>query len=121
MEISGALQGREEVPATGITSNRESPEETFNLREFVGTLWVRKWILVASLLVCPLVAYIAAELMTPIYTGRASVLIKPRQGGATSDRASLDAAILGGPEAVPTEAIVLQSRNLVRRTIERLH
>jgi Mrp family chromosome partitioning ATPase/capsular polysaccharide biosynthesis protein len=121
MEISGTLQGREEVPAIDITSNRESPEETFNLRDLVGILWIRKWILVASVLACSLLAYIAAELMTPIYTGRASVLIKPRQGGATGDRASLEAAILGGPEAVPTEAIVLQSRNLARRTIERLH
>ena len=121
MEISGRLQGREDASKSGAMLDRESPEETLNLREVVGRFWAQKWILFSAVLVCALLAYITAELVTPIYTAKALVMIKPRQGGGSTEKASLDAAIQGGPEAVPTEAIVLQSRNLARQTIERLH
>jgi Mrp family chromosome partitioning ATPase/capsular polysaccharide biosynthesis protein len=121
MEISGRLQGGENALTAGAMPDRESSEETLNLREVVYKLWAQKWVLFAAILVCALSGYIAAELATPIYTAKALVMIKPRQGGGPTDKASLDASIQGGPEAVPTEAIVLQSRDLAKQTIERLH
>lgn len=64
-------------------------------------------------------------LMTPIYTGEALVVIKPVHAGEPATTASvlaaLQGAIQGTPEAVPTEALVLQSRALARQTIKRLH
>ena len=57
----------------------------------------------------------------PIYTGEALVVIKPLHAGSPATNASVQGAIQGGPEAVPTEALVLQSRALARQTIERLH
>jgi len=63
-------------------------------------------------------------LMTPIYTGVALVVIKPMRAGEPATTASVMAAIQGAiqgtPEAVPTEAIVLQSRALAKQTIRAL-
>jgi uncharacterized protein involved in exopolysaccharide biosynthesis/Mrp family chromosome partitioning ATPase len=57
---------------------------------------------------------------TPIYTATVLVLIKPQQAGQPATDASVREAIQGGPEAVPSEVIVLQSRDLARKTIEHL-
>ena len=50
-------------------------------------------------------------------------MIKPQPAPATVDslRAALQAGILAAPEAVQTEAFVLQSRLLASETIARLH
>jgi uncharacterized protein involved in exopolysaccharide biosynthesis/Mrp family chromosome partitioning ATPase len=99
----------------------KAPNETVNLRRIATKLWARKWLILAPMIIGGALAFLAAKAMTPVYTAVAQVLIKPQQTGEPAAIASLMSAIRGGPEAVPTETMVLQSRVLAKRTIERLH
>lgn len=100
---------------------RRTAEDALNIREIVGKFWSRRWLIAASIITCAALSFITAKLTTPIYTGEALVEIKPVHVGEPATNASVQAVIQGGPEAVPTEAIVLQSRTLAKLTIERLH
>jgi uncharacterized protein involved in exopolysaccharide biosynthesis/Mrp family chromosome partitioning ATPase len=122
METFGQLRQRDEGPdAPGDGATQDSPDDTPNFRDILGRFWARRWLIATFVIVCALLAFVTAKLMTPIYTGEALVVIKPAHAGDPATIASVQAAIEGGPEAVPTEAIVLQSRTLARQTVERLH
>ena len=79
----------------------------------------RKLFIFCTALVGAGLAFAAAKAITPTYTGEALVMIKPQQE-AKPAAARLLAAIQSGPEAVPSEALVLQSRSLAMRAIEQL-
>ena len=100
---------------------RRSLDDTVDLREVLAKFWARKRFILASTLICAGFAFAIAKLMTPIYTSAAFVMIQPLQPGEPAGGASVRAAIQGGPEAVPTEVFVLQSRALASDTVERLH
>jgi len=116
METFGQPHQRDEGPDAPDDVGDDTP----NLRDLIGKFWARRWLIATSVIVCALLAFVTAKLMTPIYTGETLVVIKPMHAGEPATNASVQAAIEGGPEAVPTEAIVLQSRTLARQTVERL-
>ena len=95
------------------------PESPSDLRQIVGRFWARKLFIFCTALVGAGLAFAAAKAITPTYTGEARVMIKPQQGSEPA-AARLLAAIQSGPEAVPSEALVLQSRSLAMRAIEQL-
>jgi polysaccharide biosynthesis transport protein len=115
-------------PLPGETAHRISDDghwrgasDTVDLREVLAKFWARKRFILAPTLICAGLAFAIAKLITPTYTSAAFVMIKPQQPGAPATDASVRAAIQGGPEAVPTEVFVLQSRALASETVERLH
>ena len=95
------------------------PDDQVSLREVLAKFWARKRLIFSSIIICAGLSYVIAKMITPTYVGEALVMIRPQQEPATN--ASIEAAIHGGPEAVPSEALVLQSRALASKTIERLH
>src|SRR5271170_3400169 len=122
METFGQPQRLDEDPdPLGDVAEHKNSDDTPNLRDIIGKFWARRWLIATSIIVCATLAFLDAMLATPLYTGEAFVLIKPIHAGEPATNASVQAAIEGGPEAVPTEAIVLQSRALAKLTIERLH
>lgn len=98
-----------------------STNDTVNLHDVLVKLWVRKRLILTSTLVCALLAFAIAKLVTPTYKSSAFVMIVPEQQGAPATDARIRTVIQGGPEAVQSEAFVLQSRALASETIERLH
>src|SRR4051812_40304221 len=100
---------------------RPSRDDTVDLRQVLTKFWARRRLIFLATLICAGLAYVTAKLITPTYTVDALVMIKPQQAGERATNASVQAAIHGGPEAVPSEAIVLESRALAAKTIERLH
>ncbi len=100
---------------------RRSLDDTVDLREVLAKFWARKRFILASTLICAGLAFAIAKLITPTYTSAAFVMIQPLQPGEPAGDASVRAAIQGGPEAVPTEVFVLQSRALASETVERLN
>jgi succinoglycan biosynthesis transport protein ExoP len=108
-------------PLPNDSGYRVSSDDSIDLRKIFAKFWARKRLIFASIFICAGLAYVNAKLITPTYTGEALVMIKPQQAREPATNASVQAAIQGGPEAVPSEAIVLQSRALASKTIERLH
>jgi succinoglycan biosynthesis transport protein ExoP len=98
-----------------------SLDDSADLRQVLAKFWARRRLIFTSILLCIGLAYVTAKVIAPTYTGEALVIIRPQQAGEPASNASILAAIQGGPEAVPSEAIVLQSRALASKTIETLH
>jgi polysaccharide biosynthesis transport protein len=95
--------------------------DTVDLRAVLAKFWARKRLILTSTLLCAGLGLAVAKLITPTYTGDAFVMIMSQRLSEPASDASVRAAIQGGPEAVETEAFVLQSRALAGKTIERLH
>jgi len=95
--------------------------DTINLHDVLVKFWARKRLILATTLICALLAFAIAKLMTPTYKGAAFVMIVPQQLGAPATDGAVRTVIQGGPEAVQSQAFVLQSRALASETIDRLH
>ena len=121
MEIFDQLPPSKDASRTSDISYQRSPGETVDLREVLAKFWARKRFILASTLIGAGLAFAITKLITPTYTSAAFVMIKPLQPGEPASDASVRAAIQGGPEAVPTEVFVLQSRALASETVELLH
>jgi uncharacterized protein involved in exopolysaccharide biosynthesis/Mrp family chromosome partitioning ATPase len=106
---------------SGHASRLDPDYDPVRLREVVAKFWIRRWFIFGWIIICAGVSFGVAKMTTPIYMGEAEIMIRPEQAGAAAANASILAAIQGGPEAVPSEAIVLQSRDLAGKTIERLN
>jgi succinoglycan biosynthesis transport protein ExoP len=98
-----------------------SAGDTVNLREVLLKFWARKRLILTSTLICALVAFAIAKLVAPTYKSAAFVMIFPQQQDVPTTDANVRTVFQGGPEAVQSEAFVLQSRALASETIERLH
>jgi subunit length determinant Wzz-like protein len=107
--------------AWDASNPREPEDHRIDLRETLAKFWARKRLIFTSVLICGALAFAIAQLMAPIYTSEASVMIKPQPTNTPATDASIRAMIEGGPEAMPTEALVLQSRSLASEVIRRLH
>ncbi len=95
--------------------------ETGSVHDVLMKFWARKRLILTSTLICALLAFAIAKVMTPTYKSSAFVMITPQEPSAPATDASVRAVIQGGPEAVQSEAFVLKSRALAGATIERLH
>jgi uncharacterized protein involved in exopolysaccharide biosynthesis/Mrp family chromosome partitioning ATPase len=100
---------------------RDPDDNPINLREILTKFWARRRLIFSAIIVCAGISYVMAKMITPTYVGSALVMIKPQQAAEPATNASIQAAIHGGPEAVPSEALVLQSRALANETIKRLN
>jgi uncharacterized protein involved in exopolysaccharide biosynthesis len=122
MEIFDRPLRGEGVFRSDDSRNRElNDDAATRLRDVLAKFWTRKWLIFTFVFICACLSYAAAKIITPLYIGEALVMITPQQAAEPATNASLQAAIHGGPEAVPSEAIVLQSRDLASQTIDNLH
>jgi succinoglycan biosynthesis transport protein ExoP len=106
-------------PSGGVDWNNAG--DTVDLREILIKFWARKRIIFAATIISAGLAFLLARLITPIYNSTAYVMIDVQPPDSPLTDRGLQAGVQGGPEAVPTEAFVLQSRALASETIERLH
>jgi succinoglycan biosynthesis transport protein ExoP len=104
-------------PLLADKTHATSSNDTADLRETFVKLWARKKLILASTLICAVLAFVIAKLITPTYTGEALVMVTPQQPAGDS---TVLAGILGNAETMQSEAFVLQSRFLASETIERL-
>jgi len=121
METSERPRSGQDAHPSSEIMDQQSSDESIDLRQIIGKFWAQKSVILTCVIGCAALAFITAHLITPTYTGQALVMIRPQQANQLATNASVQAAIQGGPEAVPTEAIVLQSRTLASATIEDLH
>jgi len=103
-------------------ARRWDPEfDSASMREVLAKFWSRRWFIFGWIIVSAGLSYAIAKMTTPIYMGEAEIMIRPQQAAEPATTGSILAAVQGGPEAVPSEAIVLQSRDFAGKTIEQLH
>ena len=108
---------------TAFRNSRDSKGhglDTVDLIAVLTKLWARKKLIFASVIICGGLAYIMAKL-TPSYVGTAVVLINAEPVNSGLSNAIVQVGPPATPEAIATEAFVLQSRSLASATIERLH
>jgi succinoglycan biosynthesis transport protein ExoP len=108
------------TPPSSDPVRRASLGDTVDLREVLAKFWARKRLILACIIAGGGLAFGLTKLITPVYTSSAFVIIKTQQVSATIN-SNVPLVIEKGPEAVASEAFVLQSRSLARETIERLH
>jgi polysaccharide biosynthesis transport protein len=121
MEILERPLSSEIVHRTGDDGQWSGAGDTVNLRDVLLKFWARKRLILATTLICAVLAFAIGKLMTPTYKSAAFLMVTPQQLGAPATEASVRSAVQGGPEAVQSEAFVLRSRALASETIERLH
>lgn len=102
-------------------NRKRGGSDTVDLVAVFTKLWARKRLIFALIVIGGSLAYVIAKLSTPSYIGTAFVMINAQPSIAGTSNAIVPAGILGSPEAITTEAFVLQSRSLASETIERLH
>ena len=105
---------------TSRNSKGQAPD-TVDLIAIAAKLWARKKLIFASIIICGGLAYVMAKLSTPSYVGTAFVMINAQPGNSGLSNGVVQAGPPGTPEAITTEAFVLQSRSLASETIKRLH
>ena len=104
-----------------IRNRKGNESDTVDLIGVLTKLWARKKLIFASVIICGGLAYVMAKLSTPSYVGTAVVLINAEPANSGLSDAIVRVGPPGTPEAITTEAFVLQSRSLASATIERLH
>jgi uncharacterized protein involved in exopolysaccharide biosynthesis len=104
-----------------IRNRKGNESDTVDLIGVLTKLWARKKLIFASVIICGGLAYVMAKLSTPSYVGTAVALINAEQANSGLSDAIVRVGPPGTPEAITTEAFVLQSRSLASATIERLH
>lgn len=100
---------------TGYSAEQDADE--IDLRNLFYLLWAHKWIIAGCILVCTLVAGMAALLKTPIYQSDGSLMITESQNQysyAGSDLGNLltNSYGIGLGSSISDELQILQSRNL---------
>ncbi len=91
----------------------------FDLRDLLRRLWRHKWLIIAIVLLVLGPTWLVVQQLTPRYTATAMVLIEPPDYSVV-DLEAVVAGLSTDPETVHGELIVLQSRELAEKAVERL-
>jgi capsular exopolysaccharide synthesis family protein len=105
-------------------------DEEVDLKGFFYTLWASKWIILSSILAGGIIALLIAFLLTPIYEGNGTMLIKqPQQGASLTNilggSGGLSGIVsnsfgIGNGVNIGNEQEVLESRTLFNAMAEKL-
>jgi capsular exopolysaccharide synthesis family protein len=96
------------------------PDDRVDLRELGRKLWRRKGVILGTAASAMVLAVLIIFQLTPTYRATAFVMIDPRQ----SKVVNLQEVLSGLPsdtETIRSEMLVIRSRELARRTIDKLH
>ena len=96
------------------------PDDRVDLREVARKLWRRKGVITGATASVMVLAVLIIFQLTPVYRATAYVMIDPR----TSKVTNLQEVLSGLPsdsETIRSEMLVIRSRELARRTIDKLH
>ncbi|NGP75934.1 polysaccharide biosynthesis tyrosine autokinase [Balneolaceae bacterium YR4-1] len=111
------LNGYRGEPNRG-RSEAQDPDE-IDLKRLFYTLWNNKWIIIASVVLCSVLAGVVAYSVTPIYRSEGSMLIKDSgnklssMGGDNGLASMLSSTYgIGMGSTIANELQILQSRNL---------
>ena len=105
------------VPAEQIMPPPDEP--TLDLRQVLQTVWRRKHVVIACMVVCTTLAFLAVNQATPLYTAQAEVVMEKQQERSLNFVEVLQGT--GYDHTTPrTEAAVITSREMAERVIERL-
>ena len=105
-------------------SQSDSPSWTIaipeiDLQEQLRTLWRQKWVILATVTVIMVLAFVVVSSLTPLYTANTFVQISPRRAQVADFEAVLS-GLSGDTETIQTEIQIIQSRKIARRTVARL-
>lgn len=112
---------RSPVSFQGRHNRKGGTFDTIDLLAVVTKLWVRRRLIIVSMVICGALGYGVAKLITPSYVSTALVMIEPQQAVVGNSNQIVRAGIQSSSEAMTTETFVLRSRGLASDTIERLH
>lgn len=116
-----APQGQEpeppDQPSYGLIERAQDSEAP--LRQIVNTVWRRKWIVIATMVLMVTLAILFVFQITPRYTASAQILVETRQMNVLNVQAVVPG--LGGDyQTNETEAAVLRSRELAKKVVSLL-
>ena len=120
LRIEASRAGRSRYEP-GLSRYEPGLDDSIDPREVLAKFWARKRLVFASIFICAGVAYLGAKLVTPIYNGSAYVMVVAQQPEGAADGPNPAVAIAAGPDAVQTQAFILQSRALAAEAVARLH
>jgi hypothetical protein len=109
-------------PASGDAHRLRSflPIREFDLREIVRIPWRQKQVIIGTVFVLTLLALVVLELLPPLYTATSTVTLNATQMNVVDIPAVL-AGLRDDISLVPTEAAVIQSRDLAAKIIVQLN
>ena len=117
-----APQGQEPEPhdAPSYGSIERAQDSEAPLRHLIGTIWRRRWIIIATIVVAVTLATLFVFQITPRYTASAQILVETRQMNVLNIQAVVPG--LGADyQTNETEAAVLRSRELAKKVVELLN
>ena len=111
----------EKAPSALQSDNAKlyDPDLQINFREYLQVLARRKKVIIATVAIIMVLAFLLVSSLTPRYTAFSLVEINPRQ----TQVVDFDAVLAGLPannETIETEIKIIASRKIARRAITRL-
>jgi len=106
-------------PQNAPSAERPDESEISPLRQLFGTLWRRKWIIVALMLVTGVLSLLWSMQLTPKYVSEAVIVVETRKENVDNIQSVLQGA---SPDFYTneTEAQVLRSRSLAAKVVDQL-
>lgn len=89
------------------------------VRHLFATLWRRKWVVLASMLICAVIAAALVGRVTPQYTAVSKIMLDPRERRVLNNREVVGNLDLREP-VVNSEAAFLSSNVLIERVVRRI-
>ena len=119
---NGNNQGQ--VFASSGQENNNDPDE-IDLKQLFYLLYNRKWLIIATVAICTLLAGILAFTATPIYQSEGSILISQQQNSLSAGSDGLASMLsstygIGTGSTVANELQVLRSRKLSNKMADSL-
>lgn len=122
MAMDGGLQrtAEDRIGDTAYGAYVVDDRESFvDVRTLLKTLWRRKWVIVASILICATLTGLFVAQLTPRYQASALVMIETREQNFI-DLDSVVAGIGANSSALQSEIEIIRSTQLLQRVIRKL-
>ena len=109
-------------PADGTAAGAQSEEETgFDLSDFLRIIRVRRKIVIGTTAVVFALTALSLFHATPMYNANAEVMLDSRQNRVEQENNALTSYYYIDPMTVQNQVMILKSRGLMSRVIDRLH
>jgi len=115
----GRGEERFDDPSYPAAEGLPAAEAAMDLRGVLNTVWRRKGVVLATVLVCGLLAFLGLMQATPLYVAGADVVVEVQQERAINFQDVLQGGSFDHT-TTRTESAVLTSREMAERVIDRL-
>lgn len=98
----------------------ESSIGSFDIKKVLNVVWGLRWYIVASVVLCLILAYSYARITRPRYTAKGTILLVTK-GSNNADMITITDMITGGSNSkVANEIEILHSRTMMQKVVEEL-